>query len=388
MNNKVYFLILSFALSGCLQQTITQGVTAFSSNSPNTSNSNNSSNTLSTPSNTISPTHETGTSSSQQKVYNASWFKVDIQAKENKQTVEQRFNSLCFLNFHMGWVVGSNGTIRHTKDAGATWAVQDTGESDLYSVHFIDSLRGWVAGDNGVIRKTIDGGETWELLDSKIDGPIYAIKFENQNKGIMYATPNFRSIDTRSAVYDTEDGGLTWIKRYESSYRDLHGLVLRNIHYISDSVALIDAGNEGILEYSFGSVKKNFSNVPATYHATTSQNQDIIWNYASNNKLFKSIDRGTNWIIQEQFTTDDKIVRRPYFWALAFANEKEGVLLESDNQYITTNGGKSWEKTNTPILEPNFGSSTRYLHNFTLFDSIEKGWAINSVGRILRLGTI
>jgi photosystem II stability/assembly factor-like uncharacterized protein len=66
-----------------------------------------------------------------------------------------------FINGLEGWVVGNNGTVLHTGDAGANW--DDRGiatTADWKDVIFVDALRGWVVGDT-TIMGTADGGLTW-----------------------------------------------------------------------------------------------------------------------------------------------------------------------------------------------------------------------------------
>src|SRR5262245_55364180 len=63
------------------------------------------------------------------------------------------------------WIVGRPGSfILTTKDAGASWKSQPTGQTTpLNSVFFLDESRGWAVGDLGVILSTKDGGQTWTV---------------------------------------------------------------------------------------------------------------------------------------------------------------------------------------------------------------------------------
>lgn len=73
------------------------------------------------------------------------------------------FSDIHFSDANTGWVVGSNGIIRHTTDAGATaWTGQTTGtQFELLSVDFISPTEGYACGRQGVMLHTSDGGANW-----------------------------------------------------------------------------------------------------------------------------------------------------------------------------------------------------------------------------------
>lgn len=71
-------------------------------------------------------------------------------------------------------VVGANGTILHTSDAGASWVLQTSGTTAaLNAVDFISPLEGWAAGEAGTILHTSDGGFTWSAQSSGTDTTLY-----------------------------------------------------------------------------------------------------------------------------------------------------------------------------------------------------------------------
>ena len=48
------------------------------------------------------------------------------------------------LNENVGWAVGENGIVLHTKDGGQRWSKQESGtEETLRSVRFADEKVGW-----------------------------------------------------------------------------------------------------------------------------------------------------------------------------------------------------------------------------------------------------
>jgi photosystem II stability/assembly factor-like uncharacterized protein len=63
------------------------------------------------------------------------------------------------------WMVGNNGTILKTTDAGASWVVQSSRTtSNLLAIAVLrtDPNIAWIVGENGTILKTQDGGIKWE----------------------------------------------------------------------------------------------------------------------------------------------------------------------------------------------------------------------------------
>jgi photosystem II stability/assembly factor-like uncharacterized protein len=71
---------------------------------------------------------------------------------------------VCLPDTLTGFAVGWNGTVGvvlHTSDGGETWGAPQTVSSQyrLRGVFFLDARRGWVVGDNGTIRHTTSGGE-------------------------------------------------------------------------------------------------------------------------------------------------------------------------------------------------------------------------------------
>jgi len=68
---------------------------------------------------------------------------------------------VCLADTLTGFAVGLNGTgaVLRTSDGGETWAPQAvSSQYRLRGVFFLDVRRGWVVGDNGTIRHTTSGG--------------------------------------------------------------------------------------------------------------------------------------------------------------------------------------------------------------------------------------
>jgi photosystem II stability/assembly factor-like uncharacterized protein len=101
-------------------------------------------------------------------------------------TTFNSFNDIHFSDANSGWVVGTNGVIRHTTDAGSTtWTAQTSGTTyELLSVDFIDNLNGYACGRQGIILHTTDGGANWfGQYSSYASGTLWEIDMINATTG-------------------------------------------------------------------------------------------------------------------------------------------------------------------------------------------------------------
>ena len=83
-----------------------------------------------------------------------------------------------------GWVVGGNGTILKTTDAGESWNPQTSGTSEqFYSATFTnDNTTGWAVGVGGTILKTTNGGDDWTQKPSGTQSLLKSVTFADDGK--------------------------------------------------------------------------------------------------------------------------------------------------------------------------------------------------------------
>ncbi len=96
------------------------------------------------------------------------------------------FNDIRFSDANNGWVVGGNGVIRHTADAGATtWTQQTSGtQYELLGVDFLNASVGYACGREGIIITTGNGGATWAAQSSSITtSTLWEIDMVNDTTG-------------------------------------------------------------------------------------------------------------------------------------------------------------------------------------------------------------
>ena len=119
------------------------------------------------------------------------------------------FKSVFFFN-DTGFVVGENGAIAGTKNAGESWrALPSNVTTTLRHVVFgqttdFDRRTGWAVGDEGVILKSTDYGETWERKEIETNVRFNHVSFVDDISGFV--------LGEGGVVFSTSDRGETWDK--------------------------------------------------------------------------------------------------------------------------------------------------------------------------------
>ena len=96
------------------------------------------------------------------------------------------FNDIRFADANNGWIVGGNGIIRHTTDAGATtWTGQTSGtQFEILGVDFLSTSVGYACGRSGIMLYTGNGGTTWAAQNSTMTaGTIWEVDMFNDTTG-------------------------------------------------------------------------------------------------------------------------------------------------------------------------------------------------------------
>jgi photosystem II stability/assembly factor-like uncharacterized protein len=279
-----------------------------------------------------------------------------------------RMNSIKFINENVGCVVGDDGRIYTTSNAGINWnlAVSNT-TSDLQDFYMNASGEGWAVGYDGTIIHTIDYGSNWNVETSPTTQTLYGIEgnyavgwagivlhrgvnweidsegFINNLTGIDFADANNGwVVGWDGAIYHTSDGGNSWIEQNSGTSEDLlavdfvtaysgmaagkHGTVLKAIH----------GGNIWIDK-----------SIPTNLHffAVHRRYGGRAWVAGEEGNIWKTTDYGDNWILQNQnfgyHLYSIHFVHKNYGWAAGI----NGTILK------TTNGGDDWIDVSPNNLE-------------------------------------
>lgn len=131
--------------------------------------------------------------------------------------------SVSFCDERNGWAVGEYGFVYHTADGGRTWAHQagefgfseETGEvvggHYLFDIVAVNPKSAWVVGIDGYVAKTEDAGKTWRKQMTGVP-KTHLFGVSVGEKGVLIAGDG--------VLLRTTDGGATWQKvKVEPSIR-------------------------------------------------------------------------------------------------------------------------------------------------------------------------
>ena len=146
--------------------------------------------------------------------------------------VQVTLTSVFFLNDNLGWAVGHDATILHSKDGGLNWQIQQylpKLEKPLLDIYFKNSQQGIAVGAYGQVFRSNNGGDTWksefhqELLS--VDDADYLAELKAESEAvyldeIAFILPHFNALvpDGRTLfllgemglVAKSNDFGLSW----------------------------------------------------------------------------------------------------------------------------------------------------------------------------------
>ncbi|MEX1024565.1 MAG: YCF48-related protein [Planctomycetota bacterium] len=154
-----------------------------------------------------------------------------------------------FVSKEKGFVVGGHGrdaVFWSTEDGGETWVdavsrLPADARAALRDVHFVDASRGFVLGEQGLLCETLDAGATWSRIDTQTDAWLRSITVDGErawiaaSPGVLHSTdgartwnalPTFATRKTTDVafanervgwvssfdgtLFTTEDGGASW----------------------------------------------------------------------------------------------------------------------------------------------------------------------------------
>jgi photosystem II stability/assembly factor-like uncharacterized protein len=294
--------------------------------------------------------------------------------------------SVYFINAQTGWVAGDTNFILRTTDGGAHWDRHyvDSLKWGAGVIRFWDSNLGLV-GEGQYLNKSTDSGLTWCYKPGAGLGVPYGnIVFATPLKGWVIGGMYYSGDGGCGALYQTSDGGETWVKRDSSG-----SYVFRDVAFADSLLGCFTADNHGWTYPSDGFVKQTTDGGITWQTVATGRafgpfrflNRDFAWRtwyyhwpYSPESwhwGLEKTTDQGVHWI---PIYNDTTYVGCSCGWnpRLALSDSLNGRFLLKDTLHATRDGGSTWS----------WQVPGRYLNDLFFTDSLN-GWIVGYNGLIL-----
>lgn len=239
--------------------------------------------------------------------------------QQSNVPIQSTLTNIFFYNEKLGWAVGHDASIIHSRDGGITWQVQlyrPSLEKPLLNIVFRTPLEGIAIGAYGLFFRTIDGGETWinefhsEFLSPDDIEYLAELKEEDEEAYLDEASsilPHFNRliIDGRTLymvgeiglIAKSYDFGRNWLRFdeiYQGSFFDMARTMQGNLLVV------------GLRGHVFRSTKNGTpwqqqqTNTTALINDIVLTNDGRIFLLANNGTLLESSDDGQSYRIRNQ----------------------------------------------------------------------------------------
>ena len=141
-----------------------------------------------------------------------------------------------------GWkaAVGDGGTLLETFD-DSSWEVRKVTDRDLYAVSCVDNEIGWAVGAQGFIGHTRDGGWSWPAQDSGVTSKLQAVSFAFTETGAEVGLVAGEA----ATLLTTLDGGAHWRNAQLAASGNLRGTAITE-----GATLLVAVGDAGLVARS------------------------------------------------------------------------------------------------------------------------------------------
>ena len=307
------------------------------------------------------------------------------------------FTAIQMLDEMDGWAITKTQIVR-TDDGGVTWYnVTPQGVSELgygTTSAFIDRERAFIhitnPADpvNGTLYRTSDGGLTW--TSNPVPFGRGDLRFLDPSNGWMMADRGAGAGSMGVAIFQTTDGGSTWIQIYTNDPNlpnaadslPLGGLKnsltpinmqtawVGGVTYASGVVYLyrtMDAGhNWSIVSLPLPDGAQNLSFNVDDLQFVTNTDAFLVLRLigdTTQQAVYDTHDGGGKWLQTPMFI--------PQGGSADFSSANEGVIYNGDQFYVTRDAAQTWTSTKPNIAFGDSFSSMDFVNSST-------GWVITT----------
>jgi len=193
-----------------------------------------------------------------------------------------------FTSATNGMVVGQDGVMLTTTDAGVTWTRGNVdSNTGMWGMTYLGGTTFIAAGSGQTILRTVNGGGTWT---QELAG------YYQTYAGISMATDRIGwRVGSGGSLDKTTTGGTSWTAQTNPSTLDLFGV------YAFDPLRAIAVGRDGVvINTTDGGVTwtQRTSNVAVDLLAIDGFDQGFAWAVGENGTIIGTADAGTTWATQ------------------------------------------------------------------------------------------
>lgn len=219
------------------------------------------------------------------------------------------------------WMVGKEGKILHSRNAGKEWTPQASGtRQNLQSIAVWDGQRAVTVGNDGLILYTRDGGKTWQPATapkSEVDNKLLRVRIDPQ--GAAWA------VGVMGAILVSHDFGATWIRQVPEQ-----DIAWNDIAFPAPGQAWV-VGEFGSMMYT------TTADQPVTVAPAAVRPEDLVASGAGDDEGGKKLIVPAGW-------TGVKLPTNRSLMTLAFSDPQHATVGGVEGALLTTSdGGKTWD---------------------------------------------
>lgn len=274
---------------------------------------------------------------------------------------EDLHDVFCDADGRLVWVVGGDGLVLSSADAGGSWTRRVPSTYDLHGVWFTSATEGWVVGNAGTVLHTLDGGANWTRLSTVGSGEdLRDVYFASRDVGW--------AVGTNGQILATTDRGATWSKTWRG------GQALNGVMFAGADGWVV--GENGVIVGSHDSGVSWFIVNPSI----TTEPLHAVWRRSAE----QAVAVGQQGVVVRTAATADSVA-----WSLGNAGslyQCEGVCFPA----AATGYAVGWNGTTGFVLRSDDGGATwrpqtavsAFRLRGVFFVDERRGWAVGDNGVI------